>query len=387
MNTFLWKGTDPKGSRGSVRISADNAQAGRQTLAEQGWSDLQLVTDEVCDNAGRTVQGPGSTDDVLEQLSPDAQLALFEGAAPGFWSEYGKALLKAKTSLVICSLALAWGIYAERKWSLVFGAVGIGLICVLFPLIHFFFSLPLHYYMRLNRAKVWSRWDEVLFCVNRLRQTHRLTRMGVGKVELARCRAQALAAKGHLEAGLAEFAGCANDPTLPRWNYMSFLASIYEAAKEHEKALECRRAAAAEKSDTSALWIDLSYGLVRGLNFPAEAREALRRAEELEITALAIPYVSFLRGIICWREGNFAEAREHLEKALPGFKSYEHNPLVEGLVLLCKSYLCAVCGALGELDLARGYFRETEQFLKAGREAELLEACRLPLSASPVAVG
>src|SRR5512147_1868272 len=98
--------------------------------------------------------------------------------------------------------------------------------------------------------------------------------------------------------------------------YFSQLSSIYDTAKAYEKSLECRTQATAEKPDSSAVWIDLAYGLARSLNRPAEARQALARAEQLELTGIARNYLPFLRGIICWREGNFIEAKKQLELAI-----------------------------------------------------------------------
>jgi tetratricopeptide (TPR) repeat protein len=379
MNSFVWKGKDSEGEPRCERVSAENAQAAKTILAAQGWSDLQLVMDEICDNAGKMVQGPESADELRERLGPEGEVRFLEARGPGFWCQYRQTLFQLKGAIILLLLSTGWGIYTDRTWLMVVGTTGLGCVLVLFPVIHLFFSLPMQYYVRLNKAKVWSRWDEVLLCVERLRQAHRLTRIGVGELELARCRAQALAATGRLEQAVKEFSQFANDPNIPRWNYLSFLGGIYDSSKEYEKAFDCRREAATENPDCSALWIDLAYGLVHGLNRPSEAREALARAEALETPALGVPYLSFLRGVIYWREARFAEAREHLEKALPGFKSYEHNPLVEGLVLLTKSYLCAVVGALGDLDAARIYFRQAEEFLVAAEEAELLEACRRSL--------
>lgn len=282
--------------------------------------------------------------------------------------------------MLLGALIFGLGVYNHHKWPLVIGVLWLGFLIVIFPLIHFFFSMPLHYYNRLNQAKVWSRWDEVLFCVNRLQQMHRLTRIGAGEVELTRCRAQVLAAKGQLDEGLKLFAVFENGSKIPQWNYFSFAAGICDTAKAYRRALDYRLRAVEEKDDLSALWIDLAYGYVRGLDQPAEARKALEKLDTLEVSAMGVPYLSFVRGIICWREGKFAEARSFLEKAIPGLKPYSHNPLVEGLVFLNKSYLCATCGALGDLDTARGYFRETEKFLRAGKEQELLATCQNLLS-------
>ena len=216
--------------------------------------------------------------------------------------------------------------------------------------------------------------------VERLRRIRRLTRIGPGEFELSRCRAQALAATGRLAQGLEEFGRFAGNSAVPEWTYQSFLAGIYDCAKEYSRALECRRKAVTLKTDSSALWIDLAYGLVRGLNHPSEAREAVARAETLEVSELGRPYLLFLRGLILWRERNFREAKPLLEQAIPALQAFAHAPLAEGLILLTKSYLCAVYGALGQIAEARQLFRQVEKFLLSGREMELLEACRRPIA-------
>jgi tetratricopeptide (TPR) repeat protein len=211
--------------------------------------------------------------------------------------------------------------------------------------------------------------------VERLRRRHRLTRIGVGDIELGRCRAQALAGLGRLDEGIREFSRLENSPQLEHWLYLSHLSGIYDAGKAYEKSLECRRQAAEEKPESSTVWIDLAYGLVRGLNRPAEAREALARAEALEITGLGKAYLPFLRGMICWREGRTAEAKQDFEQALVSLRPLAHHDLVQGLLLLTKSHLCAVHRALGNNTEAAKLFRETEKYLIAHREDELLEAC------------
>jgi tetratricopeptide (TPR) repeat protein len=208
-----------------------------------------------------------------------------------------------------------------------------------------------------------------------------MTRLGVGDVELARNRALALPNLGRLDEALREFIRFENDPSVPHWLYLSVLAGIYDGGREFERALELRRRSAARKPDASAVWIDIAYSLVRGLNRPIEAREALARAETLEITGLGKPHLFFLRGIILWRERRPSEAKQSLAQALGGFQPLAHHDLVEGLILFTKSYLCAVLRELGDSSEAKRLFAETEQFLVAHREEELLHACRDPLLA------
>jgi tetratricopeptide (TPR) repeat protein len=384
MPTFLWSGKDAEGQPQSERVEAENAQAAKAILASRGWTDLELIKDEVgYSEAFRIKPAEWMREEFEEQHTPDNEAAFFKGKKqPGLLAQTWSGIKESIRPILICAALLGWGIYSHRTWPIIIGAGGLAVCVFLSPVLHFVFGLfarSSRGYSRLNKAKVWGRWEEVLQCVEQLRQADRLTGAAVPELELARCRAQALAALGHLEEGLAEIRRFESDPKVEHWLYLSFLAGIYDAAQQFEKGLEIRRQAAAEKPDTSTVWIDVAYASVRRLNRPAEAREALARAEKLEITGLGKTYLLFLRGIILWREHRLKEAREQLEQALDGFQPMAHHDLVEGLVLFTKSYLCAVHGELGDLPAARKLFNEVEKFLTAHREEELLKACRARL--------
>jgi tetratricopeptide (TPR) repeat protein len=303
-----------------------------------------------------------------------------EGQGPGFWSQFCKTLWESKVTLLLLSALLALGLYRDRPWLWGTAAAGLVLLVLLFPGLHLFFSQPLQCYERLNKAKVWGRWDEVEDCVRRLRKMTTFTRIGPGEAELARCEAQVLASRGQLEEAIRLFRKQAFNPKLPEWMYLSFQAGIYDVAKAYDQSLECRQKAAELKPDTSTVWIDLAYGLVRGMNRPAEARQALVRVETLEVNAIGRHYLEFLRGVICWRENDLLSARKHLEAALPGLKALSHLPLIEGIILLTKSYLCVVHGGLGDAATAKDYWQQTRDFLKANRETELLQVCQAAVS-------
>jgi tetratricopeptide (TPR) repeat protein len=372
---FLWKGRDAQGNPRNTKVQAESAQAARATLTAQGWTELELMRDEIASLAAAGVQAADWMKE--EAMSAEHEAEFLEGKGPGLTAQWLGSLKESWFTLVVFGSLLVWGILRHGSISITIGTVGLAFFILLVPALHLFFTVPIRNYARLNKAKVWARWDEVLQCVERLRRSHRFTRLGIGEVELVRCRAQALAALGRLEEGVAEFRPLERSPGLPRWLYLSHLSSIYDSAKAYEKSLECRIQATAEKPDSSAVWIDLAYGLARSLNRPAEARQALARAEALEITGMGKNYLPFLRGIICWREGNFTEAKNQLELAVTSFKNQQpQNELLEGVILLAKSHLCAVNGALGNTREAQALFREVEKYLVAHRENELLEACR-----------
>jgi tetratricopeptide (TPR) repeat protein len=373
MHWFIWKGIDPAGTPGSDRVPAENAQAAKVEMIRRGWTDLQLVSDELGDLVRKRVETPferqdeGSVEDYVRRI---------EEKAPGFLARWWDSTADIRLYALIILAFVVYGIYRGRIWPVILGFAGLAYLIFLYPVLHAFFSLPSRYFARLNLAKTCSRWDEVLLCVERLRRVRNLTKIGVGEIELARNRAMALAALGRLDEALAEFSQFKNSPETPNWLYLSFQAGIYDRAKAYDKALACRQQAVAEKPDNAAVWDDLALNYVHGLNRPQDAREALSRAEALEHTPIGRAFVPLVKGMICWREGKHSEAKQHLEEALAGFEPLAHRPLMPGLILFAKSYLCAVESALGNTAAARNLFSQTEQYLSAAKEEELLNACR-----------
>lgn len=399
MPTFLWSGKDAQGRQRSERIDAENAQAAKTALVSAGWTNLELVLDEICYSKAIQIEShtPGWVRregmeknyerELEEQRTPDRQAAYFKGQQPegGLIAQWLRAIKQAWWPILLSGAILAFGIYRHRTFPIVFGAVLLVVLFLLHPAVILFFKMfsrTSERYARLNRAKVWGHWNEVLECVERLRQPDRLIGVAIPALELDRSQAGALAALGRLDEGLAIFKKYENDPKVERWIYLSLLSIIYDYAQEFEKGLELRRQAAAEKPNTSVVWIDLAHACVRRLNHTAEAREALARAEQLEVSGSGKPHLLFLRGIILWRERNAEEARDQLEKALVAFRSLTHNPLVEGSLLSVKAFLCAANADLGDIATAKALFSEVEPFLVAHRESELLGACRGSLATS-----
>lgn len=391
MPTFLWSGKDAEGQQRSERVEAENAQTAKVVLISAGWTNLELIMDEICDSKAIKVdsQTPqwiireGMEKDyqkeVENQRTPDRQAAYFAGRQPGLIAQWLTSVAQAWWMILLSGAFLTFGIYRHRTFPIIFGAVLLFVLFLLHPAVVLFFKIfsrTREEYDRLNRAKVWGRWNEVLECAERLRQPDRLTGAVVPAFELDRSQAGALAALGRLDEGLAIFKKYENDPKVERWIYLSFLGIVYGNAQQFEKGLELRRQAAAEKPDTSVVWIDLAYACVRRLNHTTEARQALARAEQLVVSGLGKPYLTFLRGIILWREHKPAEAKDQLEKTLVAFQPWLHNPLTEGLMLSAKAFLCAVNVDLGNLTMAKKLFGEVEPFLIVHRETELLAACK-----------
>jgi tetratricopeptide (TPR) repeat protein len=374
VHSFLWSGKDSEGKVRGVHVEAENAQAAKAILTARGWTELQLIRDEISDavKKSRRTEFPNK----VANLDPDEEIRRYLGKRPSFASKWWKAILREKGAYAWCALIVGVGVYEHQRGLLLRGSIEVLVTLLLFPLFFWFYSQSKRNYARLNRAKVHGRWNEVLECVERLRRSHRSTNIGVGEAELARNHALALAHLGRLEEAVAEYKNYENSPLVAHWLYLSHLSGIYNAGRQYDKAMECQLQMVAEKPDMAVGWIDLAGTLARKMNRPAQAREALARAEKLEITPRAKPFVSSIRGVIWWREGRPAEAKVELERALAEFQPFAHQPLAERSILRIKSYLCAVNGALGNQTEARKQFREVEKFLVAQKEDELLQACR-----------
>ena len=374
MHRFLWSGKDAEGRERAERVEAENAQEAKRILTERGWTELQLLKDEISDVV-RKRRRMESEIKAPPPLPDDEAARLLHGRTT-YFSEWWKTLLAVKGTIALLAALLALGIFRQRILTTAVSGGGLLLVLFLFPALKFYYSRTKRNYAALNAAKVRGDWQEALVCVDRLKRSGQSTRISVGEVELARNRALALAHLGRLEEALAEFAPFENWPNQPHWLYCSHLAGIYAAGKEYERSMEWRIKLVQEKPDMSTGWIDLASYLAHRMNRPAQAREALARAEKLEVTAMGKPHVSRCHGMILWRENRPAEAKEHLEKALVEFEPFARKPLVEGSILFTKAYLCAVQRRLGNSAEAGKLLKEVETYLTTHQEDELLAACR-----------
>ena len=273
-------------------------------------------------------------------------------------------------------LALVIGMLGHHSTSVILAITRLAALVLVSLAVVVFYSQSSRNYSRLNRAKVDGNWKEVLECVERLRRSRQTTRIGVADLELAYNRALALAHLGELDRALAEFNETAQNAALPTWLVCSRLAALYEAGHQYEKAVELRTQMVCEKPDMAAGWVDLANTLARRLNRPTEARRALVRAENMELTALEKTYVCYVNGVMFWREARYLEAKDKLETALNRLKPLAAKPLIGGVMMQVKSYLAVVNGELGNTVEARALFREARKYLEAHQEDELLRACQ-----------
>lgn len=364
MPTFLWTGKTASGQEEVDRITADTPEAARKILEERGWTDLRQHTTEIHDFVKS--QGNAASDpEYRPKLTPKEDLAFMKGTAPGVWTNWLKSLWESAYSILIFGAGLAWGIYRHNLPAmLIFGALLV-LIVFLFPALHIWFSQTKNAFQKLHSARNWRRWDEVLQCLDKLQSAQSATKIGIGAAEIARYRALALAGLGRLDEAVKLFEEAADTAKMPAWLFHVHLATVYSTAKEYERGLEMYRLALDEATDKSIVLIDMSGFLVERFNRPDEAKQLLAQAEGLQLSELARNFLPKVRGLIAYREKDFAAMDRHFREALANNQKQPPNKyyIFEPAILSCKGYLAVSCAALGKKDEARAYFAEGGKYL------------------------
>jgi len=378
VTTYLWRARDRHRNATVQRIEASSAAEARKQLEADGFTELRLQAEEFVAAAKASVEAASNPEYHVE-LTPEEEANQVSQPLPGFWSQWGKSLRESPWSTLFQVALLAWGIH-RGNWIL----IGLPLFfLLLFPVLHFWFGMPLRVYDRINRAKVWSRWPEVLSLCDRMTRVQRWVRMGPGRQEILRCRCQALAGMGRLEEAVQEYSTFEGSPHLAHWMYLSFLAGIYEVAWDREKSLALRQAAAEERPDNMSVWIDLAMHQAHRMADAPAARAALQRVDPALVVELGRPYLHLVEGMIRSREEDHAGALEQAERAMEGFGPFSHFPLVQSVALITRSYLCLESASLGQRDRAAQLRREVTRYLENARETELLHRIAKAMDALP----
>jgi tetratricopeptide (TPR) repeat protein len=364
MPSYLWSAKNPAKKEIVERVTAATVSDAREQLLNRGFTDLVLKTDEVYELSASQVESDFEEPD----LSPAEALQMRDSK----WAPLIHSIKQSKGTILFGCGALGWGLYSQSTFFAFGGLAAI----LLLPLFHCWFGLSTHYYTKLNEAKVAHQWELVLHLVERLKLAGKLTKIGVGEIELTRCRSQALAALGQLDVAVAEFSRFEHDSRLPHWLFLAHLTGIYDSGKAYDKATEVCIQAAREQPDNNSLWIDLAFHLARYRQDTVGARSILAKLKTEELVDFAQPWLPLIRGFIAVAEKDFPGAQTQFEQALTGFQALNHLQLMPGLILLTKAYLCWTNGALGNFQPAEKLFRETEAWLVSAKEDELLSNCR-----------
>ncbi len=367
MPNFIWTAKDRQGKPIVKEVSAETIEESRAMLLAEGYTDLELKSDEIMDasrerfasvNKGRK----SSPEEFVRHLGNVPQTTLgiiFKGIVQN-----------AIFYLLMIALTVV-AIFRGHKTN----AIVTGIITVVWLVFRIWMSLPLIYHVKLNKAKEWHRWTEVLQLVKKLERIQLVHSIKFPAQSLVRDRAQALAGLGRLSDALMELEKIENQPEMPNWLYKAHLAEIYSIAKDYDKSLEYGWKALEEKQ-TPALYLDLANRLLRYKKDTVKAKEILAKIEKDTLTEIAKPYYLRCQGILDYIEGDYASAREELEVSLKMMEQTRDRPFRDGNISVVKGYLCCVLAKRGGLTEAKRCFEQVREYLIATSETELLEECK-----------
>jgi tetratricopeptide (TPR) repeat protein len=372
MPIYLWTAKDRMGKSVVRELKAATIEESKAILIAEGCSDLELKEDEIMTAAIESCEQKVFGEEV--QITAEDRLKHRNQPPVTILRAVAQSLIREKGLYLVLIPVLGYAILRKNLWL---GIVPIILILAWLGFLAWL-TLPGILYAKLNQAKDWHRWNEVLNFVRKLEFISQNNIVKIPPLELARCRAQAFTGLGRLSEGLALMQMHEHAPGLPSWLYKAHLAGLYDLARQHEKATEYTRAALQE-TPTPALYLDLANRLLRYQKDTAGGRSALAEAEKGTLTDIAEPFRRRVRGILAYLEGNYDSARLELEAALRMLQKTPHQPFRDGNIAVLKAYLCCVLAKLGDLDGARKCFSDAKEYLVATGEKELLEECKSAL--------
>lgn len=370
MPSYLWTVKDRFGIRRALRIEAATTKQARNELQQQGYTELQLQTDDISFQLSQS--------DSSAVVSAEKQLEfLNEGRFTT--SEVFRENLRDFGLLYALLMAGAlWSIF--KGWLL----VGIVMaVCV--PVLFVWRSTILVQGLLLEElfaAKEWRDWERVLRAARRLERYSRIFKLKQPQLLLAAYKAQAKAGLGDLAGALADFREFESDSKVARWFYLTQLAMVYDAAKDFEKSLESLKQATSEGPPSGALYLSYAQLLIMRKRDVVGARTALAQAELLDLPQLGRPFLPLCKGMIELESGNSELARRLLEEALSGLQRMSHHSMVGAAIRLAKTYLCLSLAACGDSKAAEKLFADVREYLVAIGERELLQRCENSLRQS-----
>jgi tetratricopeptide (TPR) repeat protein len=373
MPQYLWNCTSPEGKETAVRIEAADATEARQRLQGQGYTNLQLLTDE-CYAAAKESFG---ADARQVSLSAEQEAAFFRQPSTSFLRLLGQSLRFGLLLYLVLAAIVAFRVARSAQWRTMDTIYVV--IAVAFTLWIAFKSSGSYLFAKLNEAKDWHQWDEVLRQLRRIETFNRFTWGKLPPSTIARYRAEALAAKGQVQTALQVLEIYRHTEGMPEWLFLAYVAGIYDRAKDFDHAIEYNRQAIAADPGKAALLVDLAFRLIfRKRDVPA-ARQAIAEAEQHEQTVMAKPFQSRVRGLIALEEGDYATARDYFARALDLLLPFQGKPLVFGNLMLTSACLALAEAKLGHRAAAQALLQKATPYLEATEEKDLLQRCRAAL--------
>lgn len=371
MTNYVWSAKNPKGETVHQDAPAETLAESKAWMLSEGFTDLALIEDEIMALAAKGF--PEKTIFLGEELEPTAEQRKRGREAPPItiWRLMRDSFRDDKGMYL---MALFFSLYFQWRGSSLGAAFSLAALLA-WLVFRYWVAAPLLLYNKINVAKDWKRWPEVFRLLEKVEKLQRHHFLKLPESELIKIRSQFLAGTGRLPEALVWHQRCENNPDCPPWMFKSRVAELYNTAHEFDKGLEYLLQAAQE-SPTTMIYLDVANQYLRRTRNLVAAREALAKVEVGSVPAVGRFFVHRCHGILAYLEGDYPRAKEELQKALKMVEANKVLPFRDGSLAMLKAYLACVCGKQGEMASARKYFSESQPYLVATEEPELMNECK-----------
>jgi tetratricopeptide (TPR) repeat protein len=361
MYTYLWLVNDSAGKESAQTVQAESADLARKVLEGQGFTNLRLQTDEVMDE---TIKGT-----LVPNLSASERIKLSRIRKVTLPRICLQAIKDGGILLFVWAVLFFWSWHRERTIGMILYAGAI----ILTIGGGFFFRVPSYLFRRLNEAREWHEWNEVLNLLDLMARVGKLTNVKLKPADMALYRARAMIGLGHKERAIQEFTRIC-EPHQARWLFLSHLSALYDLAGESDLSVALLKESASS-GPRGSVWIDLGWRLLHRKKDVVGAKEALDQASTVELTEIAQPFLLRSKGILAYFTKDVDLARRQLEEALNIFEKRKTMVFSTSNIAYTKAYLCQVMATRGELERARELYAQAKPFLVAAKEKQLLGDC------------
>lgn len=363
MYRYILTGKPPRGWRQTLFVQADSCDLAVKQLRDQGWTNIQLHTDEVQAAYDKAFPATGTAEQTLRG---------FRGGWENFL--YQVLFIYQKCWLLLAMCAISFFYYSEND---VFLWLRIGLF--FFPIILLGllrFTLPVAWLARrLDKAltyEVYGQWEPML------KQAQTLTQP-VPEVHRHYLCAIALAGMKRLDEAETELAHIKQANVFPEWLLLFLSSLVYLIAKDFKRADQLFHQMKSLSPDNVSIILNqgMRYYLV-----DQDARTAASRVEAAsthEIPDLLLPHYRFLQGAVAFENNQLDEAHQYFEQAEQAANLYSGAPTTRLTLSIIRAMQALVWARQGEHAKASRAFAYARPVLEGRDSNRLLDRCRKEL--------
>ena len=160
MANFIWTGTDRLGRRTVEEVAADTIEESKAMLVSEGYTDLELKSDEIMDAVGAGFADKISVfgKEVEVETSPEEQLKYMGNLSQTTLGQIFQRVVQDWMFYLLLIALLSITVFLGQTNVAIFvGIVGIG-----WTAFRIWMALPEIYYTKLKKASDWHQWMKVL---------------------------------------------------------------------------------------------------------------------------------------------------------------------------------------------------------------------------------